>query len=221
MPLIAMNDYMDGIENLKVSNSGIPGAYPLGLNGLGDAGADWENMISADGSLASSPEGKAIQAALNSGDMKSAASLIAQYKINGPAQAPTYSAPSTSSGYTYSNYKEGAGSPVYSVAPKYTITPSTVQAASGKWGASPAATFNFSKGSSAPTGSLQSNVDTFVNAFKQIFETAAPAFKGRGKGAKTVIQRDPDYTTYAVIVGAVIVASVLAIAVGKSGRRKE
>lgn len=47
----------------------------------------------------------------------------------------------------------------------------------------------------------------------------APMFKKESK-PKIVVQKDPDYTTYAVIGGAVVVASILAIAIGKSGGRR-
>lgn len=63
-------------------------------------------------------------------------------------------------------------------------------------------------------------VNTVTDAITKIAAAFGPAFKKAPK-QKVVIQKDPDYTTYAIIGGAVIVASVLAIAVGKSGRRKD
>ncbi len=67
-----------------------------------------------------------------------------------------------------------------------------------------------------------SQIDQFFKSLQNFVAGVAPAVKGikRGK-TKTVIQNDPDYTTYAVIGGAVIVSVVLAIAVGKSSRRKD
>ncbi len=62
-------------------------------------------------------------------------------------------------------------------------------------------------------------VNTVTDAITRLAAAFAPAFQKAPK-QKVVIQKEPDYTTYAVIGGAVIVASVLAIAVGKSGRRR-
>ncbi len=155
MPLIAMNDYMDGIENLKVSNSGIPGAYLLGLNGLG---AD-------DGAAALGP-----------------------FAFNASSLAPF-----------------SPGNPGIQVNPsKATFTPAPQSYANQP-----------SSGSTS-----QSTITSVFDNISKLVSQIAPAIGGHGHKPKVVIQKDPDYTTYAVIGGAVIVASVLAIAVGKSGRRK-
>lgn len=70
-----------------------------------------------------------------------------------------------------------------------------------------------------PPGGAQGTIQQLVDAAKQLAPTLGPLFKKRPK-VKNVIQKEPDYTTYAVIGGAVIVASVLAIAIGKSGARR-
>jgi len=70
-----------------------------------------------------------------------------------------------------------------------------------------------------PTGP-QGKAQEWVDALKQLLPLAAPLVQKRPK-VKNVIQKEPDYTTYAVIGGAVIVASVLAIAIGKSGARRQ
>ncbi len=73
------------------------------------------------------------------------------------------------------------------------------------------------KSPAAPTSQVQDVVNSLTAAVAQLL----PVFKGNKRPKqKVVVQKDPDYTTYAVIGGAVIVASVLAIAVGKSGSRK-
>ncbi len=52
-----------------------------------------------------------------------------------------------------------------------------------------------------------------------LFRYSKPSDSTTNSEGNFIIQKEPDYTTYAVIGGAVIVASVLAIAVGRSGRR--
>lgn len=68
-------------------------------------------------------------------------------------------------------------------------------------------------------GKKPSTWQEIATAINQIAPSVAPLFKKRPK-QKFVVQKEPDYTTYAVIGGAVIVASVLAIAIGKSGARR-
>ncbi len=73
--------------------------------------------------------------------------------------------------------------------------------------------------STAPSAGGGSNIDAFVGGAQKIAAAFAPFFQKAPKQI-TVVEKKQDYTTYAVIGGAVIVASVLAIAVGKSRRRK-
>lgn len=79
---------------------------------------------------------------------------------------------------------------------------------------------NPTPGAGTPAGS-GSPIDQFFAGAQKLAAALVPAFSGANKRPKqvTVVQKQPDYTTYAVIAGAVVVASVLAIAVGKSGRR--
>lgn len=57
------------------------------------------------------------------------------------------------------------------------------------------------------------------DVFSSFASVLVPFLQNTGQPKQNIIyQKQPDYTTYAVIGGAVIVASVLAIAVGKSGR---
>lgn len=65
----------------------------------------------------------------------------------------------------------------------------------------------------------KNTADTWVEALQKLFGAAAPLFQKQPR-QKIIVEKQPDYTTYAVIGGAVIVASVLAIAVGKSGRSR-
>lgn len=82
------------------------------------------------------------------------------------------------------------------------------------------------KGMAAPNNQFQpttpfgKNVQDFFNVLTPQIQQIAPLFKKNPK-QKVFVQKEQDYTTYAVIGGAVIVAAVLAIAVGKSGRRKD
>ncbi len=71
-----------------------------------------------------------------------------------------------------------------------------------------------------PQTPFAQKVNTVTDALMKIGAAFGPAFKKSPK-QKLIIQKEPDYTTYAVIAGAVVVASVLAIAVGKSGRRRD
>ena len=156
--LTAMNDYVDGIENLKAF--GIPGQYPIGINGLGvDTGMNY-------GALPSPDQCKAW--------MDDNSISTAEFRRRGCNDDGTVatSLPAPKAGGT--------------MAPQN------------------------------PQGGIAQGAQAIAAAVASIL----PAFKHPPKG-KTIYQKEPDYTTYAVIFGAVIVASVLAIAVGRSGRKRE
>lgn len=70
----------------------------------------------------------------------------------------------------------------------------------------------------APTTEFGQKVDVITNAIAKVGAAFGPLFQ-KAPREKVVVHKDPDYTAYAVIGGAVIVASMLAIAVGKSGRK--
>ncbi len=74
------------------------------------------------------------------------------------------------------------------------------------------------QGGAGPQSPFQQKVDTVVGGAQKLGVTLLPFFQRPPKN-KIIVEKQQDYTTYAVIGGAVIVASVLAIAVGKSGKR--
>jgi hypothetical protein len=73
----------------------------------------------------------------------------------------------------------------------------------------------------APQSDFAKNFQAVVNTLTQSIAQVSPAFKRGPKAPRpqVVVQHQQDNTTLYVIGGAVIVASVLAIAVGKSGKK--
>lgn len=121
-------------------------------------------------------------------------------------------------GSSYDNINLQTGGPE-----NYVVTPEQVAASSGKWGGPGASAFQFTPNSGTGSTGPQSGVDQFFAGAQKLRDLLMPVFSGTNKRPKqtTIVQKQPDYTTYAVIAGAVVVASVLAIAVGKSGRRSD
>ncbi len=216
MPFVAMNDYTDGLDEMRLAmRYGLPKSYPLGINGLGDALTDaentWDAMVYSNKSIANTAQGKAIEAALSAGDGYVAKDLILKFnQYSAPTAPPASAAPATPS-YNWTSFDPS------SILQQNYVQPVAYRQATAASILSTAYPQGRS-GATNPPGT-GSKITEFFDGLTKLFTTAAPAFKGRGGKGKTVIQRDPDYTTYAVIGGAVIVASVLAIAVGKSGRR--
>ncbi len=72
-------------------------------------------------------------------------------------------------------------------------------------------------GPAVPPTEFAQKANVITDSIAKLAAAFAPAFKKEPR-QKVIVEKQPDYTTYAVIGGAVIVSSVLAIAVGKSGR---
>lgn len=135
----------------------------------------------------------------------------------------------TSKQYIAAGCSEGG-----SITPNAKFNSFSNDAAPGSWSMTPASNVNPQtnryivsasavlknqpNGSSIPVGA--NGAQKYVDMAQGFFASLAPFFQ-KAQKQKTVVQRDPDYTTYAVIGGAVVVACVLAVAVGKSGRRKD
>ncbi len=212
MALVAMHDYVGGLEDLKVAMGyGLPKQYPLGINGLSgpysldDALQDFTELLHDDPNVPKQFV-NAINTALNSGNADAAQKLMAKYRSTKVAPATTEPAPVDFGPFPSDStfWLKNPVQPVYiQKDPYYRPANTAIQ-------------------KTAQPGQPSKITDFFDNLSKFV-TGVAPAFKGMrrpGRG-KTVIQKDPDYTTYAVIGGAVIVASVLAIAVGKSGRKRD
>lgn len=191
MPLVDMADYVGGLEEANFSMA-IPGQYPLGINGLGVTDADCASWL--DDNTVSSAEYKRW----GCGDDGKAVNPAAPYM---PSSAPA------------TNIK--FNSFVNDSALAQNVNPQT-----NRYVVSPAAIL---KGSVSPTpgsSGTKSTAQQIVDSISAAATAFAPMFKKDSK-PKIVVQKDPDYTTYAVIGGAVVVASVLAIAIGKSGGRRK
>ncbi len=221
MPLTQMADHVDGIEQLKaVTGYGLPKQYPLAISGLfGDKMPTPVNRQSPyvypwAGMVAQSSAPMATQS------MKDSILQMRQklHTINGlgllgsdfeglgcGADCPCSSCSKNMHGLGYF----GATAPLTEAEQADIELGVVVPRGSGP--AQP----------QLPQSNFAQNVQAVTGSIAAALTQLAPAFK-RAPRPKVVVQREaPDNTvTYAVIGGAVIVASVLAIAVGKSGRKK-
>lgn len=176
MALVAMADYVDGIEDLKIAMGyGLPVQYPLGISGFGATSAysesalnaAWKNYISGSSDPEEDvPQYNEIQGYLNDGDVRSAYLAMSKQGIIKPVATYDQQHPTNTASDLNSKLAQG------------------------------------------------------LDAFKQFYATIAPSIGHGGRPKqKTYITKQQDWTTPAVVGGAVLVAVVLAIAVGKSGRR--
>lgn len=186
MPLIALNDYVDGVEELKaMTGYGIPKSYPLAINGLFGTGTGMGALGCGGDCQCSKCKG---------------ISGLGDIDFSGIGSEPTW------------RIDEG-GTPAVGPAPSGGTTWHIDEGGTPTAGPAPAG-----GGVGAPKSQFAEKVNVVSDAIAKLGAAFAPAFQ-KAPRQKVVVQKERDYTTYAVIGGAVIVASVLAIAVGKSGRK--
>lgn len=166
MPLIAMSDYVDGVEELKALCGGTFKTYPVALNGVFGMGA----------------LGCGADCNCPCNQNKGVSGLGEYYD----AQGGKYAGPPPESSQEQALQQ-------FAVSPK-------------------------GGGQAAPQSDFAKNFQAIADTLTKSFAQVAPAFK-REPRPKVVVQHQQDNTTLYVIGGAVIVASVLAISVGKSGRK--
>ncbi len=208
MPLIAMADYVDGIEQLKIATGyNMPSQYPVGINGLGcggDCGCGFNKGVSGFGCEECGGVCGRGMSGLglvdpNEASVKAAFMSVAQkLAADDPAAFNAISVAITSSPGRWDVAADGLN--------KYIAK----QTPTG--GPSPTGAGITPQGSSG-----NKMVDYFGNLVAQFYgaETARKAAKPPRTRVTKVTEQSPDYTTLAVIGGGIIVATVLAVAIGK------
>ncbi len=188
MPLVAMNDYVDGIEQKKAAfGYAIPTNYPLGINGLGGLGCGGDCNCGC-----SKMSGLGCAECGGTCGQKMSGLGVTQSECDAMLSNPAIS----SKAYVAAGCEGGTAGPKVG-SPTLPIPPP------------------------ASTGS--SILDPIVNTFNSVWGTIQSAKANKPPKQKVVVQRNPpmekeekpDWMMPAIIAGGVIVATVLAVSIGR------